>query len=52
MPSNDSRIGIYTGRNLDKELSREAQAALKKETFKKFKNGFCTLFTCYIILFK
>lgn len=43
MPSNDSRIGIYTGRNLDKELSREAQAALKKETFKKFKNGDITV---------
>lgn len=36
--TNDKRIGIYTGRNVD-ELSIEKFNATKRETFTKFKDG-------------
>lgn len=35
----DSRIGMYTGRNMNENLSIEEQAAIKKETFNKFRLG-------------
>ena len=43
MPIKNPRVGIYTGRNLDTSINRETQTALKKDTFKKFKNGDITV---------
>lgn len=34
----DSRIGVFTGKNVD-ELSLESFNEIKKETLKKFKSG-------------
>lgn len=43
VPESSHLIGLYTGRSFDDSLNREAQSAMKKETFKKFKNGDITI---------